>query len=352
MRRAVIGAFLISVSCVAGASPFVNVIAHPEIAALRPVTSLEQRAKSELPEQDSLPVVVLKFVPLEVDVWDRIRAGFQLPPLDIREVAESEAWYAARPELVTKILDRSRYYLFHIVDEIEKRGMPTELALLPFIESGYNPFALSRAQASGLWQFIPETANRYKLPQANGLDARRDVIASTAAALDHLQFLHSLFGDWHLALAAYNWGENQVARAIERNRARGLAIDFPSLVLPEETRRYVPKLLAVKRMLMDEAKFRISLPKVPNRPYFTAVPRPATVDVANAARLADMDVDEFRALNPAHGESIVNVSASMPFVVPVERAQTFIERLNEFLEKEEIRRKMSKPVKARPSRQM
>jgi membrane-bound lytic murein transglycosylase D len=161
-----------------------------------------------------------------------MRAGFGIADLRIKEVAEAQDWYAKRPELVTNILQRSRYYLYYIVDEIEKRGMPTELALLPFVESGFNPRALSSAQAMGLWQFIPETGTKYRLDQNNIYDARRDIIASTTAALDYLQFLHGLFGDWQLALAAYNWGERSVGQAIERNRARGLGTDFASLTMP------------------------------------------------------------------------------------------------------------------------
>lgn len=350
MRRSVIGGFFSCVSCLAGASPFINITPHPEIAALRPVTPLAQPATNDAAAQKPLPRVVLNFVPDALDVkkaglqftdtWDRVRAGFGIPGLDVKEVTESEARYAARPELVTRIFERSSYYLFHIVDEIEKRGLPTELALLPFVESGFDPFALSSAQAAGLWQFIPETANKYNLLQNIGFDARRDIIASTTAALDYLQFLHNLFGDWHLALAAYNWGENQVARAIERNRARGLPLDFASLTLPPETRSYVPRLLAVKHIVAAPSLFRIVLPPVPNQPYFITVTRPATVDISLAARLAGMDVEAFKALNPAHNHPLINATATMPFVIPAARAQDFSERLDDYLQKEAARRKV------------
>ena len=330
------------------ASPFVNITPDPELAALRPVGPLDAPAHDAKTIEPPLPALVLNFLPDEndrnaklhfADVWDRIRAGFTLPDIDTKEVTQSEAWYAAHPDIVTKIFERSRYYLFHIVEEIESRGMPMELALLPFVESGFDPFALSSAQASGLWQFIPETANRYNLPQNSGVDARRDIIASTSAALDYLTFLHDTFGDWQLALAAYNWGENQVARAIERNRAKGLSVDFASLQLPAETRNYVPRLMAVKQIVMSPISFRVALPAVPNQRYFTTVARSANVDLSQAARFAEMKVEEFKALNPAYNYAIVNVSAAMPLVVPVDRAQGFEQRLDEFIQKEEARQK-------------
>ena len=339
------------------ASPFANLSPDPELAALRPVTPLDAQPQTAKTNEPSFPALVLNFAPEEqdirgaklhfADVWDRIRAGFALPAIDTREVTQSEAWYAAHPEVVRNILERSRYYLFHIVEEIEKRGMPTELALLPFVESGFNPFALSSAQASGLWQFIPETGTRYKLAQNEGFDARRDIVASTTAALDYLQDLHVQFGDWHLALAAYNWGENQVARAIERNRAKGIAADFTTLQLPAETRNYVPRLIAVKQIVMSPAAFRIALPVVPNTRYFTTVARSAKVDLTQAARLAEMKVEDLKALNPAHNYALINVSASMPLVVPVDRAQNFEQHLDEFMQQEQTRQKQKA---AKPSR--
>ena len=353
-RIFVAGALLMLLSCASSlscASPFVNLTPDAELAALRPVAQ-DAHTNASAP-----PALVLNFAPQEIDrnaklhfadVWDRIRAGFALPAIGTREVAQSEAWYAAHPEVVTKIFERSRYYLFHIVEEIEKREMPMELALLPFVESGFDPFALSTAQASGLWQFIPGTGKRYKLPQFDGFDARRDIIASTTAALDYLQDLHAQFGDWHLALAAYNWGENQVAGAIARNRANGRPVDFSNLQLPPETRNYVPKLLAVKQIVMSPPSFRIALPSVPNTRYFTTVEKPVSVDLAQAARFAEMRLEEFKALNPAYDYSIVKASAMMPLILPVVRAQGFEQRLDEYLQKEQARQE--RPGTAKPSR--
>ena len=357
-------ALLALVSCASSlsvASPFVNLAPDPELAELRPVAPLESQPQSAETNGRTLHALVLNFLADDkdprnaklhfADVWDRIRAGFSLPRVDTKEATQSEAWYAAHPEVVTKIFERSRYYLFHIVEEIEKRGMPMELALLPFVESGFDPFALSPAQASGLWQFIPETANKYKLPRNNAFDARRDIIASTAAALDYLTFLHDTFGDWQLALAAYNWGENQVARALERNRAKGLPVDFASLQLPAETRNYVPKLMAVKQIVLSPASFRIALPAVPNLRYFTTVARSAALDLAQAARFAEMKIEEFKTLNPAYNYEVINASATMPLVVPVDRAQGFEQRLDEFMQKEQARQKHWKVKSSRRASQ-
>jgi membrane-bound lytic murein transglycosylase D len=342
------------------ASPFINIAPDPELAALRPVAPLEAQPQADATNESTPAALVLNFLPDQydrnaklhfADVWDRIRAGFALPDIDTREVTQSEAWYAAHPEIVTKILERSHYYLFHIVEEIEKRGMPMEFALLPFVESGFDPFAQSSAQASGLWQFIPETANKYKLPRNISFDARRDIVASTTAALDYLEDLHAQFGDWHIALAAYNWGENQVARAIERNCAKGLPVDFAHLQLPAETRNYVPRLMAVKQIVLSPASFRIALPVVPNLMYFTTVTRSTKVDLVQAARLAEIQIEEFKALNPAYNFLIANASATMPLVIPADRAQGFEQRLDEFMQKEQARQKRRTAKSSRRERQ-
>src|SRR6185503_8935706 len=182
------------------------------------------------------------------DLWQRIRIGFSMPNLDSPLVDEKVAYYAARPEYLKRMFERSRRYLHHIVEELERRGMPTELALLPMVESAFNPLAYSRAHASGLWQFIPGTGKRYELAQNWWFDARRDIVASTSAALDYLTDVYEMHGHWHLALASYNWGEGAVARAIAKNRAAGLPADYLSLTMPAETRHYVPKLQALKNI--------------------------------------------------------------------------------------------------------
>jgi len=219
------------------------------------------------------------------DLWERIRAGFAISDLDNPLVGVRERWYASQGESLQRLVERSTLSLFSIVEEIEKRGMPTEIALLPMVESAFNPMAYSRSHASGLWQFIPSTGKNYKLSQNWWADSRRDVIASTNAALDYLQVLYEMHGDWHLALASYNWGENGVARAIERNRSKGLPTDYQSLKMPAETRGYIPKLQAMKNIISDPEAFGVSLDPIPNEPYFVTVPTPSAIDIRLAAEL-------------------------------------------------------------------
>jgi len=213
------------------------------------------------------------------DLWQRIRHGFGMPDLDGPLVREKMAWYAARPDYLQRTIERASKYLYYIVDALERRGMPTELALLPMVESSYNPMAYSRAHASGLWQFIPTTGKRYSLQQNWWYDARRDIVASTTAALDYLSDLYELHGDWHLALASYNWGEGAVTRAIQRNLAANRPTDYASLAMPEETRNYVPKLQALKNIIANPQPFNIALDPIPNRPYFSTIERSADIDV-------------------------------------------------------------------------
>lgn len=201
------------------------------------------------------------------DMWDRIRRGFGVPNLDTELVEHWTQYYAARPESIHIMSQRASKYLYHIVDELDRRNLPTELALLPFVESAYNPTALSRSQASGLWQFIPSTGRHYKLEQDWWRDMRRDPIASTSAALQYLSYLYEFQGDWYLALASYNWGEGAVRRALERNEKKGLPLDYRALTMPEETRNYVPKLQAIKNIVANPEKYGVTLPTISNTPY-------------------------------------------------------------------------------------
>lgn len=278
-----------------------------------------------------------------VDFWERVREGFALPDLETPQVSQWQTWYLKRPQLLKAMIDRSRRYVYHVVEELDKRNMSTELAFLPMVESGYNPMALSSAQASGLWQFIPATGKTYKLEQTPHYDARRDVIASTSAALDYLQSLHEQFGDWHLALASYNWGENAVARAIERNKARGRPSDYRTLVLPEETRNYLPKLQALKNIFANPGAFNIELEPVPNRPYFATVASVGDIDVDVAAKLAEVSLEEFLALNPAHKQARIPKGAPAGIVVPAARVESFASNLAHY----DQSRTRRKPVAAR-----
>jgi membrane-bound lytic murein transglycosylase D len=255
------------------------------------------------------------------DVWQRLREGFALPDLDSPLVSECEQWYAEHPEHLKRVIARSRRYLYHIVEEVEKRGMPAEVALLPMMESALNPMAYSRAHASGLWQFIPSTGRNYNLRQDWWLDSRRDVVASTTAALDYLQFLHELHGDWHLAFASYNAGERSVARAIGKNRAEGLPTDYASLPMPRETRYYVPKLQALKNIVSRPEAFGVTLDPVPNEPYFAAISAPADIDIRLAAELAQIPLAELLALNAGYKRPIIPGSHTL--VLPAGRVATF-----------------------------
>ena len=222
------------------------------------------------------------------------------------------------------MLDRSRLYLYHIVEEVQKRGMPMEIALLPMIESAYNPQAYSRSHAAGIWQFIPSTGKNYGLQQNPWYDGRRDVTAATQAALDYLQKLYIDFGSWELALAAYNCGEGCVSRAIQKNAARGRSNDYLSLSLPAETRHYVPKLMAIKQLVLDPESFGIELNEIPDEPYFTQVSlNTAAIDVPSCARLAGMSVDEFLSLNPAFPRKLIKPKDDLAVLVPVSNAELF-----------------------------
>jgi membrane-bound lytic murein transglycosylase D len=217
------------------------------------------------------------------DLWERVRQGFALPDLDNDLVRKWEQYYASKPEYMQRMSARGARYLFHIVEEIDRRNMPTDLALLPFIESAFDPQALSVARAAGMWQFMPGTGKDFELRQNLFRDDRRDIIASTRAALDYLQMLHKQFGDWHLALAAYNWGQGNVQKALARNRKAGLPTDYASLRMPDETRNYVPKLQAVKNIVARPESFAIVLPPLEDHPYFIGVQIERDIDVELAA---------------------------------------------------------------------
>lgn len=264
------------------------------------------------------------------DIWGRIRKGFAMPDLEGTLVDDRTQWYAARPDYMERMVGRSSRYLYHIVEELERRNMPTELALLPFVESAFNPQAESTAKAAGMWQFIPSTGKTYNLKQNMFRDERRDVLASTDAALDYLSRLYDMFGDWHLALAAYNWGEGAVSRAIARNQARGLPTDYASLTMPNETRYYVPKLQAVKNIIANPAAYGVKLPDIPDHPYFVTVTTSRDIDVALAAKLANMPLDEFKALNPSFNRPVILGAANPQILLPFDNAERFQYNLNTY----------------------
>ena len=290
------------------------VAAAPQVFPTGPLTPLAANQAN--------PLVVAALTP-PADLWDRIRRGYAMPDLTNDLVLDRERWYASRPDYIERMTERSSKYLFHIVEELERRNMPTELALLPFIESAFNPQAVSSAKAAGMWQFMPATGKHFELKQNAFRDDRRDVLASTRAALDYLQKLHRMFGDWHLALAAYNWGEGSVGRAIERNRKAGLATGYEDLKMPAETRMYVPKLQAVKNIVLDPNKLNTVLPVIENHPYFQSVEITRDIDVAMAAKLADVALDDFKALNPSAHKPVILAAGTPQILLPWDNAATF-----------------------------
>ncbi|MDB5847049.1 MAG: LysM peptidoglycan-binding protein, partial [Rhodoferax sp.] len=264
------------------------------------------------------------------DMWDRIRRGFKMPDLDNDLVHEREQWYASRPDYMQRMTERSSRYIFHIVEELERRDMPTELALLPYIESAFNPQAVSSAKAAGMWQFMPATGNYFELRQNIFRDDRRDVLASTRAALDYLQKLYGMFGDWQLALAAYNWGEGSVGRAIARNQKLGLPTGYADLNMPAETRLYVPKLQAVKNIVAHPELFNAELPLIENHPYFQSVDISRDIDVALAAKLADVQLDDFKALNPSAHRLVILAAGTPQILLPWDNATVFRRNLDAY----------------------
>jgi membrane-bound lytic murein transglycosylase D len=315
-------------SAPASAAPVVAQAEPPPVAASAP-----QAAASEATATPSDPLRPGVYVDLDdrgarLDLWERVRAGFAMPALEGELVSQHEQWYASRPDYVERMTERGARYLFHIVEEVERRGLPAELALLPFVESAFNPQAMSSAKASGMWQFMPGTGRDFELAQNVFRDDRRSVLDSTRAALDYLERLHARFGDWHLALAAYNWGEGNVERAISRNRKKRLPTDYASLKMPRETRHYVPKLQAVKNIVLRPADFGLALPAVDNHPYFLTVAVESDIDVDLAAKLAGIDLDAFHQLNPQLNKPVILAAGTPQILLPYDNANAFVRNVN------------------------
>lgn len=263
------------------------------------------------------------------DVWDRIRHGFKLQDHlgSHPRIEEQRLLFSSRPNSIEMASERGSPYIHYIVEQLEEREMPLELALLPIIESAYNPFAYSPAQAVGLWQFIPSTGRHFNLQQTSWYDGRRDITASTTAALRYLTYLHGLFNnDWLLALAAYNAGEGTVSRAIERNQKLGLPTDYWNLPLPRETRDYVPKLLALSQMVQSPEAYGLNLNPIANEPYFEVVALKQRMDLARVAEMAELDEEEIYQLNPAFTRR-VTLDGPQHLLVPSEKAEMFAANL-------------------------
>jgi len=267
------------------------------------------------------------------DLLARLREGFGMPDLNNELVQKYQNYYIQHPGAMRRLLDNGRRYAYFVLEELERRGMPSELALLPMVESSYNPKALSPARAAGLWQFIPSTGRNYGLNQSWWEDNRKDVVSSTGAALDYLSYLYSLMGDWHLALASYNWGEGSVGRAVAKNQAQGQPTGYDDIRMPAETKNYVPRLQAIKNILRDpQLVAQMNLPVLPNRPYFESVALYGNhIDLDTAAKLANISVDEVKALNPEHSRPVMKVET---INLPKDRVPQFKSNLNAYQESE------------------
>jgi membrane-bound lytic murein transglycosylase D len=315
------------------AAPQATAPVAPPATPVAPQVAVQPRAKAP-PAPAANTIAIDPLSPTELldlgapdsrtDLWARVRLGLAVPDMQNERVEKWQQWYASRPEYVQRMTERGGRYLFHIVEEVNKRDLPTELALLPFIESAFNPQAMSSAKASGMWQFIPGTGRDFDLRQNLFRDDRRDVLASTRAALDYLQMLHRMFGDWQLALAAYNWGQGSVQKAIARNQQAGLPIDYDSLRMPDETRNYYPKLQAVKNIVANPESFGLSLPELKNHPYFVSVGIDRDIDIDIAARLAGLPMDEFKQLNPQMNKPVILAAGTPQLLLPYDNANRFV----------------------------
>jgi len=281
----------------------------------------EPLPEQEIPVTATLPQTIDLTAPAP-DLWTRIKNGFAMPELENDLVWHYQQRYQTYPDSLRRVIERSRPYLHYVVETLEMRGMPLELALLPIVESAYNPFAYSSAHASGLWQFIPATGQRFELEQNWWRDQRRDVVASTRAALDYLQYVYEMHGDWHLALASYNWGEGAVGQMIARHRAKQEPADYANLTMPKETRHYIPKLQALKNILRNPALCaELGLPNLPNRPYFHTLTIQKPLDLALAARFAGMTPADFLTLNPGYNRPVIPAESTL--VIPADRLSAF-----------------------------
>ena len=292
----------------------------------------EAKALEQQPAPAPGPTQVAGLDPAQYgDLFDRIRAGFRLEDASERAAVDQQLrWYVSNPDYLQRAFGRADLYLYYIVTELERRGMPLELALLPVVESAFEPYAYSRARASGLWQFIPGTGSKYGLKQDWWYDGRRDIVESTRAALDYLQSLHDEFnGDWLLAIAAYNCGEALVERAVDMNRGAGRPVDFWDLWLPRETKAYVPKLLAMKRLVLDPEAFGLAFSPIPNQPYFARVSTQGQVNLRIAAEIAGISPEDLYELNPAFHRWATDPAGPHFVLVPVEAADVFAENITQ-----------------------
>ena len=276
------------------------------------------------------PTVALAARARSTTIWPHMRAGFALQTADNDRVAQHISWFQKHPDYLKSVMERADIYLHLVLEEVQARNLPAEIALLPVVESSFRPFAYSHGRAAGLWQFIPSTGKRFGLKQNWWYDGRRDVLASTRAALDYLEYLHNhVKGDWLLALAAYNSGEGTVNRAIRKNRKAGRPTDFWHLKLPRETRDYVPKLLALRCIVQTPEAYGIQLRPIEDQPRLTTVETGGQIDLALAAELADISLDTVYELNPGFNRWATDPQGPHQLLLPIASAELFRERLSE-----------------------
>ena len=272
-----------------------------------------------------------------VNLWDRIREGYALPVIVNSRIKAQAKWYAKHPKYIERVANRGAPYLYHIVEQIEARNFPLEIALLPIVESAFDPFAYSHGRASGIWQIIPGTGKYLGLKQNWWYDGRRDIVASTNAALNYLEKLNKRFdGDWLLALAAYNSGAGNVNKAIRKNKRQNKPLDFWNLDLPKETKDYVPRLLALARLVAAPEHYKIEFPPISNTQYFAQVSLDSQIDLAHAAELAEIEMSEFYQLNPAFNRWASDPDGPYEILLPLDRQALFEEKLSQIPQEERI----------------
>jgi peptidoglycan lytic transglycosylase D len=314
-------------SAISASQPLTAVTADPVVHA---------DTATPIPDEDDTSPLIqwedITITPAEIkydNLWDYLAKHFSLSAADGDGRVQGELnWFANHGAYLQRTANRARPYLYYIVQQVQARKMPLDIALLPVVESAFDPFAYSNGRAAGLWQFIPGTGKRWDLKQDWWYDGRRDIVASTNAALDYLQYLHNQFNnDWLLALAAYNSGSGTVSHAIERNRRRGLPTDFWHLDLPAETRAYVPRLLAICQLVATSGNLGVDLPPIPNAPYLTEVDAGGQIDLATAAKLAGITNEQMYLLNPGFNRWATDPNGPYKLLVPIDKKQEFTSAL-------------------------
>ncbi len=310
--------------------------------------SLDNQQPANPAQEETKPEVVTEIEPVipqtpayscerPYDLWDRIRANYQLNHEINSRIQQEIDWYSRHQSYIDRVVRRAKPYLYHMVEEAEKRGLPAEIVLLPIVESAFQPFAYSHGRAAGLWQFIPATGRRYGLKMSWWYDGRRDVTEATRAAYEYFEYLHKLFdGDWMHALAAYNSGEGTVMRAIRKNKKRGRKTDYWSLDLPQETEGYVPKLLAIAAIIDEPYTYNIEVNTIDDEPVLAAVDVGSQIDMDLAAELAEISLDDIYLYNPAFNRWATDPKGPHKLLVPIEKAEVFVQNLENYPKNDRI----------------